>query len=174
MSGSESPISIIKLHQVGARWLGEGLEGGLAFATSRSLGSFGRVLRLCGLATVVPGLPGALEGLRPLLVHDHVVHTLIWRRHASSITLQLRDKNLLLAFTDEKSSDSESRRGPTFRGGVDLPGSRSRSRYSTCLSPFGFTIGLLPPSAVMGAPSFMFYVKGSSFREGGHWSSRTL
>lgn len=37
-----------------------------------------------------------------------------------------------------------------------MPGSRSKSRYSTCLSPLGFTIGLLPPSAVMGAPSFKF------------------
>lgn len=56
---------------------GRGLEGGLAFARTRSLRSFGRVVRLCGLAAVVPGLPGALEGLRPLLVHDHVVHALV-------------------------------------------------------------------------------------------------
>lgn len=50
---------------------------GRVFATSRSLGSFGRVVRLRGLAAVVPGLPGALEGLCPLLVHDHVVHALV-------------------------------------------------------------------------------------------------
>lgn len=68
---------MIKLHEVGRADWGMGLEGGLAFATSRSLGSFGRVVRLCGLATVVPGLPGALKGLCPLLVHDHVVHALV-------------------------------------------------------------------------------------------------
>lgn len=58
--------------------VGRGAGGwrvGWVFA--RSLGSFGRVVRLCGLAAVVPRLPGALEGLCPLLVHHHVVHALV-------------------------------------------------------------------------------------------------
>ncbi len=66
---------------------------------------------------------------------------------------------------------------PTFLGGVDLPGSRSKSRYSTCLSPFGFTIGLLPPSAVMGALSFMFYISQERMLllpEEEHWGSVTV
>lgn len=111
MSGFESPLApyaLLKLHEVGRADWGRGWRVGWLLQRQRSLGSFGRVVRLCGLATVVPGLPGALEGLCPLLVHDHVVHALIWRRHARSITLQLRDKNLVLAFTDEKSPDSTS------------------------------------------------------------------
>lgn len=42
----------------------------------------------------------------------------------------------------------------TFRGGVDFPESRSKSRYSTCLSPLGLFIGLLPPSRLLLAKRF--------------------
>lgn len=58
-----------------------------------------------------------------------------------------------------------------------MPGSRSKSRYSTCLSPFGFTMGLLPPSAVMGALSFMFYISQERMlllTEEEHWGSVTV
>lgn len=70
-----------------------GLEGGLAFGTTWSLGSFGRGVCFCGLAAIVPGLPGALKCLCPLLVHNHVVNTLIWYCHASSIAFHLRGTN---------------------------------------------------------------------------------
>lgn len=75
--------------------------GGLVVGTTLSLGSFRRCVCLCGLAAIVPGLPGALEGLRPLLVHNHVVNTLIWCCHASSITFHLERESthrLILIF----------------------------------------------------------------------------
>lgn len=62
--------------------------GGVArwrVSTTGSLRSFGRVVCLCGLATVAPGFPGALQCLRPVLVHNHVVDTLIRCGHASSV-----------------------------------------------------------------------------------------
>lgn len=138
-----------------------------------SLRSFGRCVRLCGLAAIVPGLSRALKGLCALLVYNHIVNTLIWCCHASSIAFHLTKKNtqnfslkksklnrlpLWLLTYGSGCRKNWSKFPPTFLGGVDLPGSRSKSRYSTCLSPFGFTMGLLPPSVVMGAPSFMFYM----------------
>lgn len=36
-----------------------------------------------------------------------------------------------------------------YVSGVDFPESKSRSRYSTCLSPLGLIIGLFPPSRLL-------------------------
>ena len=81
--------------------------------------------------------------------HAHTPATLTYKRYID-ITTSTHCSSLACLCVREWSTM------PTFLGGVDFPGSRSRSRYSTCFSSLGFTRGLLPPSDVLGALSFMF------------------
>lgn len=76
-----------------------------------------------------------------------------WRFSSGNKKVNLRNHSSWFKLLKSRQSTGDKR--PTFLGGVDLPDSRSKSKYSTCLSPFGFTIGLLPPSVGMGAAGFI-------------------
>lgn len=119
------------------------------------------VLLLCWHPPIVPGFSGVFQGLGLLGVHHHIVHT----RMAATCTL-LTFAGLLAAnafvgatFLDygeigitwlQLNNDKEEKDSDlTCLGGVVCPVWRSRSRYSTCLSPLTrCSNGLLltPPS----------------------------